>query len=139
LIANVVLWARFRDLTNNLKLMRRPVVTRLKLLERGFAVNAEIGLQPLLMDYKVKEVPISWIGRGIDMGISSFRVLHVGGSYSRVLRRLWLLRFFKTGAYGDLAEPVEEPLSSSRPKRTGRHRRVATDRMPLHPGDKKAL
>jgi len=137
LIANVVLWARFRDLTNNLKLMRRPVVTRLKLLERGFAVNAEIGLQPLLMDYKVKEVPISWIGRGIDMGISSFRVLHVGGSYFRVLRRLWLLRFFKTGAYGDLAKPVGEPLGNSRPKRTGGHRRIATDHMPLHPDDKR--
>jgi len=138
LIANVVLWARFRDLTNNLKLMRRPVVTRLKLLERGFAVNAEIGLQPLLMDYKVKEVPISWIGRGIDMGISSFRVLHVGGSYSRVLRRLWLFRFFKTGAYGDLAKTVGEPVGSSRPKKIGGHRRMATDRMPLHPDDKRA-
>jgi dolichol-phosphate mannosyltransferase len=131
LIANVLLWARFRDLTNNLKLMRRPVVNRLKLLERGFAVNAEIGLQPLLLGYKVKEVPISWVGRGVDMGISSFRVLRAGGSYSRVLRRLWLLRFFKTGAYRDLAKPVTEPLSAARPKRVSGHR-ITTDRVPMH-------
>jgi dolichol-phosphate mannosyltransferase len=128
LIANVLLWARFRDLTNNLKLMRRQVVTRLKLLEPGFAVNAEIGLQPLLLGYKVKEVPISWVGRGVDMGISSFRVLRVGGSYSRVLRRLWLLRFFKTGAYRDVAKPVGEP---ARPKRVSGHR-ITTDRVPMH-------
>jgi dolichol-phosphate mannosyltransferase len=128
-VANVLLWARFRDLTNNLKLMRRPVVTRLKLLERGFAVNAEIGLQPLLMGYRVKEVPISWIGRGIDMGISSFRVLRVGGSYSRVLKRLWLLRFLKTGAYRDLVTPAGKPSGAARPERTGGHR-VATNRTP---------
>jgi dolichol-phosphate mannosyltransferase len=131
LIANVLLWARFRDLTNNLKLMRRPVVNRLKLLERGFAVNAEIGLQPLLLGYNVKEVPISWVGRGVDMGISSFRVLRVGGSYSRVLRRLWLLRFFKTGAYRDLAKPVSEPLSAGRPRRVTGHR-ITTNRVPMH-------
>jgi glycosyltransferase involved in cell wall biosynthesis len=137
LIANVLLWAQFRDLTNNLKLMRRPVVTRLKLLERGFAVNAEIGLQPLLLGYKVKEVPISWIGRGVDMGISSFRVLRVGGSYSRVLRRLWLFRFCKTGAYRDLAKSVGEPLIISQPKRIGEHR-ITTDRTPMHLDDKNA-
>jgi dolichol-phosphate mannosyltransferase len=135
-IANVVLWAQFRDLTNNLKLMRSPVVTRLKLLEPGFAVNAEIGLQPLLLGYKIKEVPISWIGRGVDMGISSFRILRVGGSYFRVLRRLWLFRFFKAGAYRELANPVGEPLRTSRPKRIGGHR-ITTDRMPVHPDDKR--
>jgi dolichol-phosphate mannosyltransferase len=140
LIANVLLWARFRDLTNNLRLMRRSVVSRLKLLERGFAVNAEIGLQPLLMDYKIKEVPISWIGRGVDMGVSSFRVLRVGGSYSRVLRRAWLFRFFKTGAYQDLAKPVGESPDTLQPKSKGRHR-MATDRsrILLRSADKGAL
>jgi hypothetical protein len=120
--------------------MRRSVVSRLKLLERGFAVNAEIGLQPLLMGYRVKEVPISWIGRGVDMGISSFRVLRVGGSYSRVLRRAWLFRFSKTGAYRDLAMPAGESPDTLQPKSNGRHR-VATDRsrILLPPADKGAL
>ena len=86
-------------------------------------MNAEIGLQPLLMGYRVKEVPISWIGRGIDMGISSFRVLRVGGSYWRVLKRLWLLRFLKTGPYGDLVTPPCKPSGAA----TGGHG-VATNR-----------
>jgi dolichol-phosphate mannosyltransferase len=97
-----VLIAGFRDLTNNLKLMRREVAQNLLLREPGFAINAETGLQPLLMGYRVKEVPISWIGRGDDMGVSSFRVLKAGGGYWRVLYRLWMWRFLKTGTYAAL-------------------------------------
>jgi len=85
-----------RDLTNNLKLMRRTVVENLKLTQPGFAINAETGLQPLLMGYSVKEVPISWINRTPDMGVSSFRLVKVGGGYWQVLLRLWLKRVFKT-------------------------------------------
>jgi dolichol-phosphate mannosyltransferase len=102
MIARIVLIAGFRDLTNNLKLMRREVAQSLLLREPGFAINAETGLQPLLMGYRVKEVPISWIGRSVDMGVSSFRVLKVGGGYWRVLYRLWLWRFLKTGPYAAL-------------------------------------
>jgi dolichol-phosphate mannosyltransferase len=99
MIARIVLIAGFRDLTNNLKLMRRQVVEDLQLREPGFAINAETGLQPLLMGYRVKEVPISWIGRGVDMGVSSFSVLKVGGGYWCVLYHLWLWRFFRAGPY----------------------------------------
>ncbi len=102
MIARIVLIAGFRDLTNNLKLMRREVAQNLLLREPGFAINAETGLQPLLMGYRVKEVPISWIGRGVDMGVSSFRVLKAGGGYWRVLYRLWMWRFLKTGTYAAL-------------------------------------
>jgi SAM-dependent methyltransferase len=102
MIARALLIARFRDLTNNLKLMRWEVAQDLLLREPGFAVNAETGLQPLLMGYRVKEVPVSWIGRGVDMGESSFRVLKVGGGYWRVLYRLWLWRFLKSGPYAAL-------------------------------------
>ena len=101
-IARIALIAGFRDLTNNLKLMRREVLQNLVLLEPGFAINAETGLQPLLMGYRVKEVPISWIGRGVDMGVSSFKIFKVGGGYWRVLWRLWLWRFLKTGPYAAL-------------------------------------
>jgi len=88
LIANIVLRRKFRDVTNNLKIMRREVVDNLRLQEPGFAVNAETGLQPLLMGYSVREVAISWIDRTIDMGTSSFRLARVGGGYWRVLARL---------------------------------------------------
>lgn len=77
-----------RDLTNNLKLMRREVVENLRLREPGFAVNAEVGLSPLLMGFSVKEVAISWINRAADMGVSSFYLTKVGYGYWRVLARL---------------------------------------------------
>src|SRR5438270_10829648 len=48
----VVLFAqRIRDVTNNLKIMRRKVVNDLLLRQSGFAVNAETGLQPLVLGY----------------------------------------------------------------------------------------
>jgi dolichol-phosphate mannosyltransferase len=130
-IAQLVLRRRFRDLTNNLKLMRREVVERLILLEPGFAVNAETGLQPLVMGYRVAEVPISWINRAHDMGSSSFRLMRVGGGYWRVLRRLWQRVNVGGGAYAALAvgrgesttwlraEPAVQPPAPIAPARAG--------------------
>ncbi len=94
LLAQIMFLRHFRDLTNNLKLMRRDVVEKLQLTQPGFAVNAETGLQPLLMGYSLKEVPISWINRTPDMGVSSFRLVRVGGGYGQVLLRLWLKTIF---------------------------------------------
>jgi dolichol-phosphate mannosyltransferase len=122
-LAQLALRRRFRDLTNNLKLMRREVIERLQLLEPGFAVNAETGLQPLMMGFRVAEVPISWISRAPDMGSSSFRLLRVGGGYWRVLWRLWRATF-GSGPYSSLIgqrgmsttwhrpEPVIQPATS---------------------------
>jgi len=103
LLAQLVLCRRFRDLTNNLKLMRRDVLDKLQLIEPGFAVNAETGLQPLLMGYNIKEVPISWINRAPDMGMSSFRLLCVSCGYWRVLYRLWVRCVLGLGPYKVLA------------------------------------
>ncbi len=94
-------WA-FRDVTNNLKLLRREVVADLELLQPGFAVNAETGIQPWLLGYKVREVPISWINRTPGMGASSFRLVRVGGGYWQVLWGLWLKRTFGKGPYRTL-------------------------------------
>jgi 2-polyprenyl-3-methyl-5-hydroxy-6-metoxy-1,4-benzoquinol methylase len=76
---------RCRDLTNNLKLMRTDVVRRLVLRSDAFAINAEIGLQLILMGCSVEEVPISWVNRSFDMRNSKFRMLKVGAGYMRVL------------------------------------------------------
>ena len=103
LLARFVLFHRFRDLTNNLKLISREIVNRLQIMEPGFAANAEIGLQPLLMGLEIKEVPISWIDRDQDMGTSSFRLALAGSGYFRVLYRMWLKRFFGAGAYRHLS------------------------------------
>ncbi len=90
LLARILFLKKFRDLTNNLKLIRREVVEKLELTQPGFAINAETGLIPLLMGYKVAEVPISWINRTPEMGVSSFKLLKVGGGYWDVLIRLWI-------------------------------------------------
>lgn len=99
LLARLVLWRAFRDLTNNLKLVRRDVVERLVLREPGFAANAETGLQPFFLGESVTEIPISWINRTPGQGVSSFRLAKVGGGYWSVLRGLVRLRWFGTGPY----------------------------------------
>jgi SAM-dependent methyltransferase len=99
----VLLFARrIRDVTNNLKIMRSEVVADLRLRQAGFAVNAETGLQPILLGYRVKQVPISWINRSPGMGASSFRLVQVGGGYWEVLFGLWLYHVWGKGPYRDL-------------------------------------
>ncbi len=87
-VANLLLRIQFRDVTNNLKLMKRDVMDRLHLESNDFAANAETGLQPILLGYNVREVPISWINRSVDMGFSSFNLMKTGPNYFRVLFRL---------------------------------------------------
>ena len=88
LAVNVVFRCWRRDLSNNLKLMRIETVRRLSLTDPGFAANAEIGLELVLMGCAVTEVPVSWIDRSFNMGRSSFGVVKSGGGYLRVLLRL---------------------------------------------------
>lgn len=101
-LARLLLGHTVRDTTNNLKLLRREVVDDLQLLQPGFAVNAETGIQPWLLGYKVREMPISWINRTPGMGNSSFRLVRVGGGYWQVLWGLWLRRAFGRGPYRTL-------------------------------------
>jgi hypothetical protein len=113
LLARLVLFHRFRDLTNNLKLISGEIIKRLQIMEPGFAANAETGLQPLIMGCNVKEVPISWINRAPEMGTSSFRLVLAGGGYFRVLYRLWLKRYFGAGAYKQL--PLKRETGARNP------------------------
>ncbi|MEZ5039403.1 MAG: glycosyltransferase [Saprospiraceae bacterium] len=88
LLAKLLLRKNFRDLTNNLKIMRRTVVDNLQLTQPGFGANAETGFKPLLMGYSVKEIPMSWINRTPEMGVSSFKLMKVGSGYVKVLWEL---------------------------------------------------
>ncbi len=93
-LASLLFHRRIRDFTNNLKLMRREVVENLNLEAAWFAANAETGLKPMLMGYRVRAAPISWINRTPDMGQSSFSLLKNGLSYAGVLGGLvWRTRF----------------------------------------------
>jgi SAM-dependent methyltransferase len=116
LLARLLLRRNFRDLTNNLKLMRREVVVNMQLREPGFAVNAETGLQPLILGYRVKEIPISWINRSPRMGASSFRLVRVGGGYWRVLLGIWLKQTCEAGPYVSLRrKPTREQNDTKSP------------------------
>ena len=94
IIANILVGKKFRDVTNNLKLMKIDVVKKLHIESEGFSANAETGLKPILMGYNVQEVPISWINRSLDMGFSSFNLVKTGPGYFftlfRLLLRKWL-------------------------------------------------
>jgi SAM-dependent methyltransferase len=94
LLLHLVFRRKMRDVTNNLKLMRREVVANLDLESPWFAVNAETGLKPILMGYDVRPVAISWINRTPGMGTSSFSLIKNGLGYVKVLARLsWESRF----------------------------------------------
>ena len=88
ILANLLLGRHFRDATNNLKLMKKEVLKSLVLEANDFAANAETGLQPILLGYRVEEVPVSWVNRSVDMGFSSFNLMNTGPNYFIVLFRL---------------------------------------------------
>ena len=89
-LVRLLLLARVRDVSNNLKLYRAEILKNLEIEEPHFAANMETGLKPLLSGYDIKEVPISWINRTIDMGSSSFKILNVAPAYfCALLRTIW--------------------------------------------------
>jgi glycosyltransferase involved in cell wall biosynthesis len=87
-LANLLVSHSFRDVSNNLKLYRAEILKELEIEEPHFAANVETGLKPLLAGYFIKEVPISWINRTIDMGKSSFRIARVAPDYFGALVRI---------------------------------------------------
>ena len=108
IMARILFRKYLRDLTNNLKLMKREVARNIHLESDDFAANAETGLQPLLLGYQVVEVPISWINRSVDMGFSSFDLNQTGPNYLKVLFRLFFRQFFGKRV---VLHPTEQPKS----------------------------
>jgi len=87
-LANLLLGVRFRDISNNLKLFRSEVAKGIEIESDDFAANVETGLKPILLGYRVVEVPISWVNRSVDMGFSTFRIFKTGPNYWKILFRL---------------------------------------------------
>jgi len=97
LLLNLLLWKRVRDISNNLKLLRADILKNITIEEDHFAANVETGLKPILAGYDIKEVPISWINRTIDMGQSSFRIMRVAPPYVfALLKIVWNARRTRT-------------------------------------------
>ena len=88
LIARVLLRRPIHDISNNLKLYRAEILRDMDIEQDGFAANAETGLRPLLAGFDIKEVPIAWINRSSDMGVSTFRVARVAPGYVVALVRM---------------------------------------------------
>lgn len=78
-----------RDITNNLKLYRSDILKNLEISSPHFSANLETGLKPLLAQYDIVEVPISWINRTPTMGSSSFYLRRVGLAYASTLLACW--------------------------------------------------
>jgi SAM-dependent methyltransferase len=95
LLVNLVLPLRVHDISNNLKLYKAEILKSIDIEEDHFAANVETGLKPLLAGYDIKEVPISWINRTIDMGKSSFQIVNVSPHYFRALVHLIFRRNVK--------------------------------------------
>lgn len=93
LLLNVLLHKKVRDISNNLKLIRSGILKSITIEENNFAANVETGLKPIVAGYNIQEVPISWINRTLDMGVSSFRLLKVAPQYAwalvKIVRRAW--------------------------------------------------
>jgi glycosyltransferase involved in cell wall biosynthesis len=116
-LAQLILRCRFHDLTNNCKIMSGALYRSLVLAQPGFAVNAETGLLPVVLGYRVKEVPVSWLGRSYNMGQSTFRVWKMGSSYARVLFGIAWFRMTGRGPYGAILKNARNglPFESASP------------------------
>lgn len=87
-VLNLLLRKRVRDLSNNLKLLRADILKDMTIEENHFAANVETGLKPIVAGYDIKEVPISWTNRTIEMGESSFHLARLAPSYLAALVRI---------------------------------------------------
>jgi len=119
LILRLFLRRKVRDISNNLKLYRGDILREMNIEQDGFAANAETGLRPLLEGRDVKEVPIAWINRSSDMGVSTFRVARVAPGYAIALARMLAGSRHQAGkaAVADSGRNGSDPLD---------HRRVGT-------------
>lgn len=85
IVVKMIFPVKQKDLTNNFKLYKVAIVKNLPWRSDNYAMNAETGILPILAGYRIKEVPIAWVGRSSRMGKSKFRITRVGGSYIKVI------------------------------------------------------
>lgn len=120
LLVNLFLPCRIRDISNNLKLYQAEILKKLHIEQDHFAANVETGLKPILAGYDIREVPISWINRTVDMGNSSFKIAKVAPNYFleflSILRKTW--RDHGKTEVSDKLAVLEKPESGTSAKRS---------------------
>lgn len=87
-IVRILFNIKCKDLSNNFKLYKKEIFQKLPYSSDGFAMNAETGILPMIYGYRIKEVPVSWIGRSADMGSSKFKIWKYGSGYVRILFKI---------------------------------------------------
>lgn len=97
LLARLFLGLPNVDVTNNCRLYKHEIVNSIRpfLKSRGFSVNAEVGLYPHLLGYRLYEVPVTWHSRTQDMGKSAFNVAKAGPGYIGVLWDAIKFKYFR--------------------------------------------
>lgn len=84
------------DVTNNFRFYKRQIIEQIRphLISSGFSINAEVGLYPILLGFKISEVPVSWIQRTGGMGLSDFKVFKVAPGYVKIFLRAIKYKYF---------------------------------------------
>jgi len=91
-MVRLVLGILQHDITNNLKLYKSDIFKKIPLRSNGFAINAEIGILPVLFGFDLTEVPVSWIERSGTMGKSKFSIFRVWLDYALSLFWCFLVK-----------------------------------------------
>lgn len=81
-----------KDLTNNFKFYKKEVFERIPLKSSDFAINAETGVYAVVYGYNIGEIPVKWIGRSSEMGVSKFDLLKVGPKYFKVFIKSFFMK-----------------------------------------------
>lgn len=110
ILTRLILRIPHADLTNNFKLYKISIIKDiLPFLEStGFSINAETGIYPILLGYKLKEIPVTWIGRTPEMGQSSFKVIQAGPGYIKMLMKAILFKYLNKKKQHSLQEKESE-------------------------------
>lgn len=92
MIIYFLLGIKQKDLTNNFKLYKKEIFDTIHLTSHDYAINAETGIYPILLGFKIKELPVTWYARGKNMGDSKFNLFPLLPSYIKVIQNSIHLR-----------------------------------------------
>lgn len=70
------------DIANSFKMYKRGVIDTSNIESEGFEISVELPLKAFFADYKITEVPTTWVDR--KCGESKFHVLKQGSNYLKL-------------------------------------------------------
>ena len=67
-VTNILYGSKITDMETGYKVFRKEVIERIKLKAKRFDFEPEITAKILKKGYKIKEIPINFVGRKFDEG-----------------------------------------------------------------------